>query len=144
MPEAARRTASTSAAAHVADNFTFLAFAACIAVVPACLRRRRALRRVLRDFLAPLVAARSMRVSAFLNFRITLPGIDSSTHAGFVSAAPKIQRGVVQGSVVLDDEGVVVDVVGDVFGDIVVVVVLWVGVPGTVASRRISPPSSAT
>ncbi len=70
----------------------------------------------MRPFLRGVVAAWSMRVSAVLNFPITLVGMGSPAHAGLIRAASKVQRAVVQGSVV-----VVVVVVG---GAVVVVVVV--------------------
>ena len=87
-----------------------------------------------------------MRVSALPSFLITLFGIGWLAHVGLASAASNIQRAVVQGGVVavggrgtsvvgvLPGASVVVDVVG----------VLPVGVLATVASRRTSPPPSAT
>lgn len=153
---AAWAAASLMAAAHVVESFPFFLFATCVAVMPACLRSRRALCRILRAFSASRAVARSMRVSALLSFRITLSGMDCSTHAGLVSAAPRTQRGVVQGSVgVLDDGGVTIVV--DVGGELLVVVLdgqlgvvvdvvgtLLVTKLGTAASRRISPSPSAT
>src|SRR5262249_47128980 len=134
----ARRTAASDRArAHAAESFAFLPFAACIALAPACLSRRCALRWSLRAFLAELVAARSMRVSALPSFLVTRFGIGWLAHVGLASAASNLQRAVVQGSVVVVGGGgtsVVVDVVG----------VLPVGVLATVASRRTSPPPSAT
>ena len=51
-----------------------------------------------------------MRVSAVLSFRVTLAGMDCPAHAGLTRAAPKIQRALVQGSVVVVLEVVVVEV----------------------------------
>ena len=93
------------------------------------------------------VAARSMKVSALLNFTITRSGTDWSAHVGLVSTTPRIQLGVVHGSV-----GLVVDAVGEllvvVLDDRVIVVdvagILLLVVPGTVARRRTSPSTSAT
>jgi hypothetical protein len=42
-----------------------------------------------------------MRASALLNLPVTRPGMDCPAHAGLMSAAPKVQRAVVQGSVVV-------------------------------------------
>ena len=134
---AARPAAPVRPVAHAADSFAFLPVAACIAVAPARLRRRRALRRSLRAFLAGLVVAWSMRVSALPSFLVTLFGMRWSAHAVLVSTFSKVQRAVVQGIVVVVVDGgarVVVDVVG----------VLLVVVLATVASRRTSPLPSAT
>ena len=85
-----------------------------------------------------------MRVSALPSFLVTLFGIGWSAHVGLVSAASNIQRAVVQGSVVAVVMVVVIVVVEE--GAIVVVDVEGVPVGGlaTVASRRTSPPPSAT
>jgi hypothetical protein len=134
--EADRQT-DCSIRAHAAESFAFLPFAACVTLAPACLSRRCARRRSVRAFLAELVAARSMSVSALPSFLVTLFGIGWPAHVGLVSAASNIQRAVVHGSVVVVGGGgasVIVDVVG----------VLLVVVLATVASRRTSPPPSAT
>src|SRR5262245_29530326 len=145
----ARRTAASKVAAHGAESFAFLPFAACVARAPACLRRCCALRRSLRAFLAERVAAWSMSVSALPSFLVTLFGIGWPAHAGLVSAASNAQCAVVQGSVVVVGGGgasVVVEVVllVVVLATVVVEVVLLVVVLATVASRRTSPPPSAT
>jgi hypothetical protein len=83
-----------------------------------------------------------MRVSARSSFLVTLFGMGWSTHTALVSAASTVQRAVVQGSVL-----VVVDVVdgnATVVVDVDVGSVLLVVGPATVASRRTSPPPSAT
>src|SRR5262245_30121329 len=101
-----------------------------------------------------------MRVSALAHLRVTRLGMGWPMHAGPVSAAPRVHGAVVQGSVVVVGDGaarvgvvellvvgldrnvVVVDDEGvNVVG---AVVVLMIVVFGTVASRRTSPPPSAT
>jgi len=58
-----------------------------------------------------LVAAWLMRFSAVLNFPVTFDGMVCPAHAGLLRAAPKMQDGVVQGTVVV--------VVGTMFGAVV-------------------------
>src|SRR5262245_5175888 len=137
----ARPTASERVAAHAAESFAFLPFAACVAFAPACLSRRRAVRWSFRAFLGALVAAWSMRRSALPSFAVTLLGIGWSAHIGLASAASNLHRAVVQDGVV-----VVVDGGADGGARIVVdvVTVLPVVVLATVANRRTSPPLSAT
>src|SRR5262245_285881 len=138
----ARRTAaSDKVAAHGAESFAFLPFAACVARAPACLSRCCARRRSLRAFLVERVTAWSMSLSALPSFLVTLFGIGWPAHAGLESAASNIQRVVVQGSVVVVGGGGASVVVGVL---LVVVGVLLVVVLATVASRRTSPPPSAT
>ena len=147
------RAASFRAAAHTAESvafFLFLAFAARVAIALTCLRSRLALWRTLRAFLAALVAAWSMRVSALPSVRITRAGTGWSTHAGLVSAVSNVQRAVVQGGVAIVGDGdarVVVDVVVVLLVDVVVVLLIVVldwPPARTVASRRTSPAPSAT
>ena len=76
------------AAAHAVASFPFFLFATCVAVIPACLRSRRALWPVFRRLLAPAVVAWWMKSSALLSFRITLQ--DGLLDAlWLVSAAPR-------------------------------------------------------
>src|SRR5262245_51267382 len=139
----ARRTAaSDKVAAHGAESFAFLPFAACVARAPACLSRCCARWRSLRAFLVERVTAWSMSLSALPSFLVTLFGIGWPAHAGLESAASNIQRVFVQGSVVVVGGGGASVVVVGVL--LVVVGVLLVVVVATVASRRTSPPPSAT
>ena len=107
--------ACPSAAAQSEEIFGFLPVVACVAFATAPLRAVLARICSFRAFLGGLVAAWPMRFSAKLNFLVTLAGTAWPAHAGAMRAAPKVQRAVVQGSVVVvvgsGSVGVVVEVV---------------------------------
>ena len=74
-PAATWLAASARAPAHAAENLAFFPFASRVAVVPDRLRALLALSRSFRAFVGGLVAAWSMRVSALVNFAVTLAGM---------------------------------------------------------------------
>ena len=63
------------AAAQPADIFGFLPFAARVALAPACLRALFAFLSSFAAFFVALVAAWSMRFSAWVSFAVTLAGM---------------------------------------------------------------------
>src|SRR5262245_45810651 len=99
-PARTRSAASLRAAAQSEESFGFFPFAARVAFVPAFLSAAFALFRSFSAFLAGLVAAWSMRSSALVSFALTPVGMVWPVHAAPVSAAPRTQRAVMQGSVV--------------------------------------------
>src|SRR5690348_2496476 len=94
-------TACSRTAAQSEESFACLPLAACVAFAPACLRRVLALFRALRPFLPGVTADWSMRVSAVLNFEVMMGGMVWFVQAGSMRAESKVQRAVVQGSVVV-------------------------------------------
>src|SRR5262249_48877600 len=90
-------TCSAAALRAMAQSEDIFRFAARIAFASACVRAFLARLCSFRARLAELVAARSIRVTARSNFRVTLAGTILSAHMGPVSAASSVQRAVMHG-----------------------------------------------
>ena len=105
-----------SAAAQSEESIGFLPFVARIAFAAACLSAFLAFFSSFAALFAGLVSAWSMRLTARLSFVVTPAGMFSPAHAALVCADSKVQRAVVQGSVVVVVVGIVVDVLVVVVG----------------------------
>ena len=114
-PPTTPSAASLSALAQAEEMLGFFPFAARIAFPSACLSAFFARLSNFRACFSELVAAWSMRLAALSNFFVTLRGTASPAHTGLLRPASRVQRGLVQGSVlVVVGPVVVVEVVIDV------------------------------